>query len=194
MPYNGSGTFTNPYDWVNEANNGELIDATKFKTQDDGVAAGLTNAITRDGQSTITANIPFNNQKMTGLGDATADQDAMNRRTSDARNVRQIGGALSPVQVVSASTVDLSTQGRFFTKTVSGVLTWVFTGPVAVGFDGFILELTNAGTGEQTWPASVDWPSGVKPALTTSGVDVLGFITRDAGTTWRGKLLMRDSR
>ena len=51
----------------------------------DGIATGLSNVICKDGQTTITANIPFNNRKITGLGDATAAADALNRQSGDAR-------------------------------------------------------------------------------------------------------------
>lgn len=55
----------------------------------DGFATGLSNAITKDGQTTISQNIPFNNKKITGLGDATLDTDALNRQSGDARYARQ---------------------------------------------------------------------------------------------------------
>jgi hypothetical protein len=192
MPLNGSGTFTRPYSWVNEANGGEDIDATKMDADANGFATALSNAIYRDGQSTITSSIPFNNQKITGLGDATADQDAVNRRTGDDRYLQIIGGTITPVSV-TASDIDLE-GGSWFYKTAAGALTWTFSNPPATGGFGFILELTNGGAGTQTWPASVAWPGGDAPPLTVSGVDVLVFITRDGGTTWRGCVVMMDSQ
>jgi hypothetical protein len=33
------------------------------------------------------------------------------------------------------------------------------------------------------WPAAVDFPGGTAPTLTAAGVDLLVFVTRDAGTT-----------
>jgi Transposase domain (DUF772) len=48
----------------------------------DGFAAGLFTYITKDGQTTITAHIPFNGKKIT-LGDATADTDARGARPHD---------------------------------------------------------------------------------------------------------------
>lgn len=107
------------------------------------------------------------------------------------------GGTLTQVSqaivTVSASAIDCSA-GNFFTKTASGALTWTFTNvPSAKAFT-LILELTNGGTGTQTWPAAVKWPAGTAPTLTASGVDVLGFITDDGGTTWRGVQLMKDSK
>jgi hypothetical protein len=103
------------------------------------------------------------------------------------------GPAQQTVVEVSASAIDCSL-GNYFTKTASGALTWTFTNVPASRAFSAVLELTNGGTGTQTWPASVKWPNGTAPTLTTSGVDVLGFITDDGGTTWRGVALMTDSK
>jgi len=104
-----------------------------------------------------------------------------------------LGSVRGNVTAVAASAVDCSA-GNYFTKTATGALTWTFTNAPATRAYSFLLELTNGGTGTQTWPASVDWPGGTAPTLTTSGVDVLGFITDDGGTIWRGVQLMKDSK
>jgi hypothetical protein len=44
----------------------------------DGIATGLSNCITKDGQTTISANIPFNSKKITGLGVGSARTDSIN--------------------------------------------------------------------------------------------------------------------
>lgn len=103
------------------------------------------------------------------------------------------GNVAQNVVAVSASAIDCSA-GNYFTKTASGALTWTFTNVPSSRAFTVILELTNGGTGTQTWPASVKWPGGTAPTLTASGVDVLGFITDDGGTTWRGVQLMKDSK
>ena len=105
-----------------------------------------------------------------------------------------LGPVRGNITAVAASAIDCSA-GNFFTKTASGALTWTITNaPANTRSFSFLLELTNGGTGAQTWPASVKWPGGTAPTLTTSGVDVLGFITDDGGTTWRGVQLMKDSK
>lgn len=85
MAYNGSGSFIRLYNWVTDRSNGVKIRADRSDAELDGIAAGLSNAICKDGQTTITADIPFNNHKLTGLGDASAAADAMNRQSGDAR-------------------------------------------------------------------------------------------------------------
>ena len=78
MPFSGSGTWTNVYNWVNDAAAGIKILASRQQTQWDDIANnGLSNVICKDGQSTITANIPFSGFKATGLGAPTVAGDAL---------------------------------------------------------------------------------------------------------------------
>lgn len=118
MPFNGSGTFTRLYSWVDDRNNSIKIQASRQDGEDDGFAAGLSQCITKDGQTSITANIPWGGYKLTNLGDATADTDALNRQSADARYLRQ-STAVADLQalldeavhtattVASASTCDI---------------------------------------------------------------------------------------
>lgn len=76
MPFNGSGSFVRVYNWVNDANASVNITASRFDTEDSGFATGLSNCITKDGQQTVTQNIPWNNKKITGLGAGTGATDA----------------------------------------------------------------------------------------------------------------------
>lgn len=84
MPFNGSGTFTKAVDWATEAGSPPVA-VSNLDTSEGDIATGLSNCITKDGQTTITADIPFNNKKITGLADASAATDALNRQTADAR-------------------------------------------------------------------------------------------------------------
>ena len=77
MAYNGTGTFNRIYNWTTDAANGVNIEAARMDTEDSGFATGLSNAITKDGQTTITANIPFNSKKITGLANGSARTDSI---------------------------------------------------------------------------------------------------------------------
>ena len=77
MAYNGTGTFNRVYNWTTDAANGVNIEAVRMDGEDDGFATGLSNAITKDGQTTITANIPFNSKKITGLANGSARTDSI---------------------------------------------------------------------------------------------------------------------
>jgi hypothetical protein len=95
---------------------------------------------------------------------------------------------------VGASAIDAST-GNYFTKTAAGALVWTVTNvPTSAQTYGFILELTAGGSGAQTWMTGTKWPSGTAPTLQTANVDILVFLTRDGGSTWRGSLVQGDSR
>jgi hypothetical protein len=78
MAFNGTGTFLRIYNWVTDKVNSIPITASRVDAELDGMATGLSNCITKDGQTTITANIPFNSNKITGLGNGTARTDVIN--------------------------------------------------------------------------------------------------------------------
>jgi hypothetical protein len=78
MAFNGTGTFLRIYNWVTDKVNGVPITASRFDAELDGMATGLSNCITKDGQTTITANIPLNSNKLTGVGSGTARTDTIN--------------------------------------------------------------------------------------------------------------------
>lgn len=76
MPFNGSGTFS-VYTPGTPYTNGTTIDATVANSVNTDFATGLTNCLTRDGQSPATANVPMGGFRLTGLGAATARTDAI---------------------------------------------------------------------------------------------------------------------
>jgi hypothetical protein len=102
------------------------------------------------------------------------------------------GSALGSVGTLA--TIDV-TNANFFSATLGFATTFAFTNPCTTGnFGGFILELTNGGSADVYWPAAVDFPGGTAPTLTAAGVDLLVFVTRDAGTTYHGMVASADSK
>ena len=77
MAFNGTGTFLRIHNWVTDKVNAIPITASRVDAELDGMATGLSNCITKDGQTTISANIPLNSFKLTGLGVGTARTDAI---------------------------------------------------------------------------------------------------------------------
>jgi len=77
MAFNGSGTFL-----INTAGqpvvSGTVISSTAFNALTADLATGLSTAITKDGQTTVTANIPMSTYKFTGLGVGSAAGDSAN--------------------------------------------------------------------------------------------------------------------
>ena len=170
--------------------NGDLYVANTVNT---GVTpvSGANWFLIANGDVTLTGNqvltnktIAFASNTLTGVASTSTAQTLTNKT---------IDGYKSSVVAVAASAIDCSA-GNYFTKTASGGLTWTVTNVPSTGAFSFLLELTNGGTGTQAWMSGIKWPGGTAPTLTTSGVDVLGFITDDGGTTWRGVALMTDSK
>ena len=102
MAYNGSGTFTRLYNWVTDRTNLIKIRADRMDAEMDGMASGLSNAICKDGQTTLTGDIPFSNRKLTGLGNATLAADALNMQTADGRYFRNANALTASTNIVAA--------------------------------------------------------------------------------------------
>lgn len=155
----------------------------------------LTGTVTGSGSLTLGGTLSLTSGDVTtALGYTPASTASPTfTGTVTTATVDLLGSVRSNITTVSASAVDCSA-GNYFIKTATGALTWTVTNVPASRAYSFILELTNGGTGTQTWFSGIKWPGGTAPTLTTSGVDVLGFITDDGGTTWRGVQLMKDSK
>src|SRR4051812_7574596 len=70
MPYNGAGVFTaSAADFP--AVSGTLIQSTKFNNVINDIATGLTTALTKDGQTTPTANLPMGGFKHLVVADGS---------------------------------------------------------------------------------------------------------------------------
>ena len=108
-------------------------------------------------------------------------------QTVSAINLKDYGEITNAIgNATGAKTIDL-TLGNSVTATTTGATTWTFSNPTASDeLCSFSIKLVNGGSATQTWPTSVDWPAATAPTLTTSGTDVLVFITCDGGTIWYG--------
>jgi hypothetical protein len=132
-----------------------------------GTAHGTTTAISIDSAADMTL----------GGGIACVDEVIGRPRFTDYAETKQAMGANS---------VDL-TLGNVQTYTLSGNQTLTFDNPSGTGNScSFTLLVTNGGSATLTWPGAVDWAGGSAPSLTSSGVDILTFMTIDGGTIWYG--------
>lgn len=95
--------------------------------------------------------------------------------------------------VSGATALDLAL-GNVFTLTIGGATTLSISNcPSGTFAVPLLLQITNPST-NITWPASFDWAGGVAPTMTTTGVDVIGAISFDSGTTWRAMAISLDSK
>lgn len=80
------------------------------------------------------------------------------------------------------------TESNYFISTVLGASTWYAINVPQNCLYIAVLELNNGGLGTQTWFSNTKWSNGAPPTLTTSGTDILVFLTDDGGSTWYGSL------
>ena len=125
MSYNGSGTFV-----INSAGtpyvSGTVISSNAANALNSDLATGLTTAITKDGQTTPTANIPLGGFKITNLGAGTV--------ASDAARLSQVQNSTTTTLITAAGTDTI-------TGTVSPTLTAYTVGQVF----SFVVAATNTG-------------------------------------------------
>jgi len=125
MSYNGTGTFN-----INTAGQpvvpGTVISSTVFNALTADLAGGLTNAITKDGQTTPTNNIKMGGFKLTNLGAGVVATDAA-----------QIG------QIQAGTTSYISVSGI---DTITGNLIPTLTAYAAGNTFSFVASGTNTGS------------------------------------------------
>ena len=91
MGYDGSGTFNRQFSWQADADAEIGIDAVRMDGEDDNFANGLSQCITRDGQSTIIADLSMNGYRLRGQADPLSPGDGATKRWVDENFVKATG-------------------------------------------------------------------------------------------------------
>ena len=143
MSYNGSGVFT-----INTAGQpvitGTTISSTTFNNLTADLATGLTTALTKDGQSTPTANIGMGAFKITNLAAGTV--------ASDAARLDQVqGGAATFITVAGTDTLTGTTTHALAAYATGNQFSFLVantnTGAVTLNVDGIGAKaITRTGT------------------------------------------------
>ena len=124
MSFNGSGTFV-----INSTGQpvvtGTVISSTAFNALTADLATGLSTTMTKDGQTTATANIPMGTFKFTDLGTGSA--------ATDSANISQVQSSFGSFLTVSGTDT--------ITATVSPSLTAYAVGQMFA----FVAAATNTG-------------------------------------------------
>lgn len=121
MPFNGSGTFTPPgADFP--AVTGTVISSSKYNNVVQDLANGLTNAVTRDGQSPALANLSMGGFKLTGMADGAGTGQALVwGQTTAARLGGNLDFSGSAVRITADFTnATVANRAAFQTSTVNG--------------------------------------------------------------------------
>lgn len=98
MSFNGSGTFN--LTAGNPVVTGTTISSTWANNTLSDIATGLSNCVTRDGQSPATANLPMGGFKVTGLASGTSTGDSV--RWDQVQYVLNIASAGTSGQVLTS--------------------------------------------------------------------------------------------
>ena len=146
MSYNGTGTFN-----INTAGQpvvtGTTITSTAFNLLTADLATGLTTALTKDGQTTPTANIPMGTFKITGLGAGSS--------ATDAAQYGQLQAGATTIATVTG------------TDTLTGSLTPAIAAYATGNLFSFVAAATNTGA------ATINLNSLGAKSITKSGSTAL---------------------
>jgi hypothetical protein len=163
MSYNGSGTFQ-----INTSGQpvvtGTVISSTAFNSLTSDLATGLSTAITKDGQTTTTVQIPF----AQGLR-STLTTDSSSVSTG---SVIVDGGVGIAKNLYVGGIANFSAQPIFTSLTASSA--------VATDASKGLVSVTNTGTGNNVLATS---PTLVTPAL---GTPTSGVMTNVTGINYNG--------
>jgi len=145
MSYNGSGVFS-----INSAGQpvvtGTTISSSTFNALTADLATGLTTALTKDGQSTPTANIKMGSFKITDLANGTLATDAAAFGQITSRF--NVDGYTTTVTAAGTTTLTVaSTFEQFFTGTTTQTVLLPVTSTLVLGNQ---YEITNMSTGVVT--------------------------------------------
>ena len=188
MPWTGpytftrdNGAFTGPLVWTDDRDAGTKITSDHHDTHDQDIADGFALCLRNDGQGGPTANIPWNNHKITGLAAGSANTDAAQYGQTS------ISAALDPVTNILTIT---KANGNTYTVDLSALAVGGSTAPFArlaadqtfTGLNVFTqwletgsritMDSTTAG---QSW--RLDTPSSTLWTLAANGGCVFNFFS-----------------
>ena len=133
MARNGSGTYSNPYpNFVS----GTVISSSEVDANNSDVATALTQSIAVDGQSTVTASLPMNANKFTGLAVGAAATDSLNLGQAQAEAMiwcGTAGGSANAITLSPTPAITAYAAGQRFVWMASGS---VNTGATTVAISG----------------------------------------------------------
>jgi hypothetical protein len=102
----------------------------------------------------------------------------------------------SALGVTSGNVTISLADANFYSATTNANATWTFANASPANtLSGVVLALSNGGAVgiTQTW-TNVYWSGGLAPTLTASGLDILVFVSYDAGANWNGMPASLDSQ
>jgi len=145
MGFNGSGTFnrntgvyTGASAWQNTRDASRNIRADDHDTHDQDIATGLSTAICKDGQTTITANLPMAGFRHTNVGSAVARTDYLATNQEQDRSTTHggtSGGSANAQTITLTPAITAYVTGQIFTF-VAGFTTTTTTPTININSVG----------------------------------------------------------
>lgn len=188
----GSFTFTRSGDDVTGGNVGSFVLGFLMKVAAE--ARGSTSGFSAHVAATGTAvhglgTMSTQTATAVNIDGGTIDGTIIGSATpTDGRFTRVLEVHSAVAFASPTTTLAINTASSFsFTATGSGAVALAFTGaPSTDRLQTVAVWITNGGLRTWTWPAGTVWAGGSAPAMTSSGLDILTFTTKDGGTTWAG--------
>lgn len=114
MPFNGSGVFQRVYNWANDKAAGIKIRADRMDNEMNGFATGLSTCITKDGQTTVTANLPMATFRHTNVGNGVnrTDYAALGQAQDDLINWAAAGGTANAITATYSPAITTLSDGQ----------------------------------------------------------------------------------
>lgn len=156
MPFSG-GTYSAPSlpgSW-NPAIEGQNATATDWNTLLTDLSTALSTTITRNGQSTITADLPMNSHKLTGMAVGTA--------STDSATLGQVQGGGATYAASSGADTITATLAPAVTAYAVGQQ-FTFKKDTNANTGAVTLNLNGVGAGSVTWPNGTALVAGDLPA------------------------------
>ncbi len=116
MSLNGSGLYTPPSAYF-PILNGTNLDATQVDNIITDMSTAISNAVMKDGQQTVTANLPMNGFKLTGVGAGSARTDAAtvaNLQDGTGIYVTVVGGTGTAITLAPSPSIAAYATGQNF--------------------------------------------------------------------------------
>jgi hypothetical protein len=144
MPFNGSGTYsrdngthTGSATWADDDAAGINITTANHDVHDQDIADALSNVICKDGQTTITANLPMAGYRHTGVGDASArDHYATVKQLQDGSFLKlgSVGGTANAITANLTPAISAYVDGMTVCLTPTAAITG--TGGATLAING----------------------------------------------------------
>lgn len=172
MPFDSQGNFTRVMNWQEDAANAVPIVASRHDDEDDNFAQGFNETLCRNGCAAMTGNLKMGSYKITGLGNGTTTNDAVNYgQLSSAQTTLQ--GNIDAIETLIKTKI--YGVGSIYAETTN-------TNPnTTLGFGTWTLLTSSVITSVQA--NTPVYGNGKALGLTSGGTDKRGLRTWQSGTT-----------